>query len=358
MTLIDILETSKDQYEKMQKVFQTFSGKEREWSIKTPSFYSQRFKVSSFEELVGIAKVYSSGKPHEFHMSVQQFRGEETVDWTFIIDVDGQSEEEKKQHINKLKKVLDKFDIFYLMDNHHHLWFPEWEHVLVENWNMLREDDLFADALTTYLEKVAKLDHGVLDSMLWKSHRHLIRMPYSPHLSGGFQQFAEEFENSLKLWTGEQLDKTEYNTAYYAENFKKFIDVAIEKGKELLLLEIPFEPDYDSDIRNTEWIEKLLQTTVPKGYRGKFLWLIITPYLVNVRNFSIDEATNIANNWLKLCGASKYTDKDLYNYVPGTYKHFLKKGIKPYSLQRLRINHKDMYQILLEKGVVVENCRI
>jgi hypothetical protein len=100
-----------------------------------------------------------------------------------------------------------------------------------------------------------------------------------------------------------------------------------------------------------------LQTSIPKGYRGKFLWLVITPYLVNVRNLSLEEAKNIADNWLRLCGASKYTDRDLYNYVPGTYKHFRKKGIKPCSLGRLKTNHRDMYQILLERGVVAnERC--
>jgi len=164
------------------------------------------------------------------------------------------------------------------------------------------------------------------------------------------------------LWTGEYFDnkklQTSYfipkgNTYYYAKNFKFFIEQATELGRELLLLEEEVTKDYDVySPSGYSWIDKLLKTSIPRGFRGKFLWLVVTPYLTNVKKLPKKEAVKIANEWLKKSNFHKFLDRDLCSYVENTYKHFLKRGIMPCTLRTLKERHNSLYRVLEEAGVV------
>jgi len=373
MTLLDVLDiTDTDQIKFLDKIVKTFSGLDREWSIKTKEGYSKHFRINSTEELLGRAKQLANGQPYELHMSVQQFSKEklETISWTFLVDIDAPSKEDKEIFLSKVLSILDKFGIFYLVDNHNHVFIPEWEHALVENWGSLYGDDFFVESLANYLEKLARLPYGTVDRMLWKANRHTVRMPYSQHLEGGRQEFLpncewtgteEEFTDFIiSLWDGSYFDKKEWNyflpkgdTYFYARNFKTFIDKATELGRELLLLEEEQKAtSYDFTPSSSNWIEKLLKTKVPKGYRSRFLWLVISPYLVTIKKLSKNEATNAVSEWLIISKADKFLDRNLYSYLRNTYSHFQRKEIKPCSLERLREHFPDMYKVLVETGVV------
>ena len=367
MTLLDILDiTDIRQLKVLDKIVKTFSGFEREWTVKTKDgVYSKHFRISRTEELLGRVKQFANGAPYELHMSVQLFNSKlEPLDWTFIIDIDAKTKREKGLILNKVRKLLDKFGIFYLVDNHYHIWIPDWEHSLIENWNSLYGDEVFVESLALYLEKVARIPSGSIDRMLWKAFRHPIRMPYSPHLEGDVQKFIGVYSNLddwLHLWDGSALDHPDStyimadSTYDFAVRFKTFINKATEYGRELLLLEEEEESreTYGDDYSGScTWMDRLLETSIPKGYRGKFLWMVITPYLVNVKKLTFNQAKRIVDKWLELSKADRFLDRDLYNYLPSTYKHFKRKQIKPCRLSTLRRKYKDMHKVLIKTKVV------
>jgi hypothetical protein len=71
------------------------------------------------------------------------------------------------------------------------------------------------------------------------------------------------------------------------------------------------------------WIEKLLQTQID-DYRKNAVSLILSPYLINIKKLSYDDALNVINSWLNKCDQSRRLDSNL-SYVT---KYMLKESIK------------------------------
>ena len=61
---------------------------------------------------------------------------------------------------------------------------------------------------------------------------------------------------------------------------------------------------YSTTIR---WIEKLLQTPL-NDYRKFVIWSILSPYLINIRKCSVEEASNLIKNWLDKCNKLRPLD--------------------------------------------------
>jgi len=358
--LLDVLDLQdKVKLKFLDTLLKAFSGFEREWCIKDSGGYSHRFFVRRADELLPYFN-----KNCELHMTVCRYGSQYNIlDWTLVIDIDVE-ESLKECCLKKVKKLLDEFNLFYLIDNRFHIWFPDWEHTLLDDWNSYYGNvEDFVEPLAIYIEKVCGLPENSIDRMLWKVRRHTIRMPYSKHLEHKQQVFIYppnlSVEDYLSLWTGVAIDSPEHkhNTYYYALNFKFFIENALKFGRELLyfLNEDEMEdnePSFERKGNVIPWIERLLKTQIPIGYRGSFLWLVISPYLVNVRKCSREEALSIVNNWLRLCKASRFEDSDLYGYLPSNYNYFKRKKIMPCSLRTLKNKYSELYEVLVEKKVL------
>lgn len=50
------------------------------------------------------------------------------------------------------------------------------------------------------------------------------------------------------------------------------------------------------------WMERLLQTPLDDT------WRILAPYLINIRKYSTEEASNIIRNWLDKCRSLRQLD--------------------------------------------------
>jgi hypothetical protein len=55
------------------------------------------------------------------------------------------------------------------------------------------------------------------------------------------------------------------------------------------------------------WIEKLLETPLA-DYRKFAVWRILAPYLINIRKYSVDEASSVIKNWLDKCRSLRQLD--------------------------------------------------
>jgi len=322
------------------QIYKAFNGKEREWCIISKSgYYTKHFMVNSFSELLSLINAYG-GFECEISFSVQRFSEEKNmVWWSFIIDVDGKDELVKQSACEAICRLLNNFDLFYLLDNRYHIWFPDWETVLVNNWYSLFGSQIL-NFIKLYIEKVCKMKDTIIDKALWSTHRHKIRMPYSIiNGTNNVQKFIEEFETKyevrpedyLSMWNGEALDNPniinclnlDYNktTHYYASNFVNFISVATEYGKQLQELstqKLYFKPE--------RIIKKAIRPclkTLPKDPSHFHRLAIVWEYLNN--GYSVDETTKLFESVPDF-----KRERTLYQV-----EYAKKKGYKPYSCSKL-----------------------
>jgi len=345
-------------YKYCNTLFQIFDGHEREWAIRdSEGYFTKRFRPTKALQLASLITAITAGnKKYELHMSIQRFSEKgNMIDWTFIVDLDGDFVD-RKRYALKLKTLFDNYKLFYLVDNRLHFWFPDWEHVGIKEWNNYFGDEDFWLSMKYYLESVCRMQKFCsIDQQLWNTNRHLIRAPYSLHLETMTrQEFIGINESELfDLWLGK--GNMLKRTTYYAENFENFIHQSLEYGKELVISmeenPTPIKEINPSIQVKYRWIEKLLKTPVPRGWRGILLWLVITPYLVNVKKYPLQEAHKIAKSWVDKSFGDKILDNDLYNYVRSTYHHFASRGLLPCSPITLSKKFPELYKYLKSKKV-------
>jgi hypothetical protein len=95
------------------------------------------------------------------------------------------------------------------------------------------------------------------------------------------------------------------------------------------------------------WIESLLQTPL-SNHRKYCIWRILSPYLLNVRKLSKEEACSIMNDWLDKCN-----ELERLNFnAKAKIKEGLNgasKGYRPISLEKLKEENKSLYDIVTNK---------
>ena len=93
------------------------------------------------------------------------------------------------------------------------------------------------------------------------------------------------------------------------------------------------------------WIENLLQTPL-EDYRKFVVWRILTPYLINIRKCSVDEAYGIIGNWLDKCSHLRrlqFNPKYMIKYNINPAKNG---GYLPISLEKLKIENPNLYNVV------------
>ena len=93
------------------------------------------------------------------------------------------------------------------------------------------------------------------------------------------------------------------------------------------------------------WIEKLLQTPL-WDYRKFSVWRILSPYVMNVKNQSYNNATYIIKDWLDRCSELRRLDFSPSYYVRYNLNMASRKGYLPISANRLKNENKKLYDIL------------
>jgi hypothetical protein len=123
-------------------------------------------------------------------------------------------------------------------------------------------------------------------------------------------------------------------------------EIAEEKRRSSRNREKYFQKDNQQKTDFIPWIEKLLRTPI-KDYRKSAVNLILSSYLVNIKNKSYDESFIIMKGWLDGCNELKrlnFDDKYLIKYSINTA---LKKKILPMKQETLKERNYELYQDLL-----------
>jgi hypothetical protein len=92
-----------------------------------------------------------------------------------------------------------------------------------------------------------------------------------------------------------------------------------------------------------EYIEELLQKPVVDG-RHRLVWLVLTPYLVNVKGLEVEEAVAVTVDYLKRCG---WGESRLERFVRYHAQRAKRIGLKPPRLETIQKRDPQLYQLII-----------
>jgi non-catalytic primase subunit PriX-like protein len=93
------------------------------------------------------------------------------------------------------------------------------------------------------------------------------------------------------------------------------------------------------------WIEKLLQTPL-EDHRKFTVWRILTPYLINIRKYSDEEAFNTIRDWLNRCNELRRLQFNGVYLIKYNINSAKRNGYLPISLEKLKTENLYLYNVL------------
>lgn len=107
-----------------------------------------------------------------------------------------------------------------------------------------------------------------------------------------------------------------------------------ERGNLILEVEGKFP-----DIRTEDygWIDKVLSRGIRDG-RKRFILFVAGRYLVNVKGLDVEDAVKVLREFYSKDGGTVYEA-----WIRSVLRGVKSKGLKPWSLTRIRENFKDLY---------------
>ena len=211
--------------------------------------------------------------------------------------------------------------------------------------------------LSQFLKACLKPDQrrGVeIDGEVYKP-RQMARLAYSLHSSTGLVSIPLNHKDvkSFKLEDArpEKVEQIDWDwlrlQPRYGEAFELLKAVAewSQQHKPRQAVKILSREKASETKSGYRWVERLLSSPVEDG-RHRILWLIVTPYLVNIKGLSVDEAKVVALDYLKKCSERRRI-KDNQQRLASYYVAYAKRtGLKPLSVETLRQKHPDLYEIV------------
>jgi hypothetical protein len=174
-----------------------------------------------------------------------------------------------------------------------------------------------------YLKATA---HFELKSQYWR----LVNRP----LSGGTVYLTENGVNDL---FGDLSEKMIYGGV---KNLRKVpFPKQLSQVREGLLPFLP--PPRVKSTRGYLYVEDLLSHPVSDG-RHRLTWLVLAPYLVNVKNLEEDQAVEKIRSFV----AAKGETSAMKRFIEYNVKRAKRNGLMPPTLGKLKAEHPDIYALL------------
>ncbi len=96
------------------------------------------------------------------------------------------------------------------------------------------------------------------------------------------------------------------------------------------------------------WIETLVKTPID-DYRKTVIRRILSRYLINKKGLCYDDAFNVIDDWLKKCNSLKRLDSNFNFRIKNNLNYAIKSGRLPISLDTLRSERKELYDIIVSR---------
>ena len=97
------------------------------------------------------------------------------------------------------------------------------------------------------------------------------------------------------------------------------------------------------------YVDELLKRPVSDG-RHRLVWLVLAPYLVNVRKLEDEDAIDRIRAFVSVAGETR----DLKRFVEYNVRRARRNGLMPPTLSTLKSEHPDIYSLLPSAALVTE----
>lgn len=333
------------------------------WLVKGESVARRPLKVETVEDLVvhierlrgkGLVSVFSSVETFSDPLLLGLKSAKELrTGWDFVIDFDADRICDAQKAVLCVIDILESFNIknFKVKFSGRRGF-----HLIIPGVAFNLPPDSFPDVpllISRFLMASLRPDERrnvKFDEAVYKS-RQMIRMAYSLHQKSGLislpitdvKQFkVEDAKPSMMMgvdWSWMEL-KPRVGEA------KTLFDASTEWGERMTTKPAVKVLDFGKgEATRYRWIGRLLKNPVDDG-RHRLLWLVITPYLVNVKGLSIEDAKQVAIQYLMECDKLKSIDANLERLVDYYVEYAERKKLKPLSFQTLKHKYTDLYQVV------------
>ena len=104
--------------------------------------------------------------------------------------------------------------------------------------------------------------------------------------------------------------------------------------------------------QSIDWIERLLQTPLPE-HRKYCIWIILAPYLINVKHLPYDSSYDKIYQWLERCNELRMLDFDPETKINDSLNRAANTGYLPISFDNrskeprtLKTDNRELYDII------------
>ncbi|MEM3768945.1 MAG: DNA primase noncatalytic subunit PriX [Nitrososphaerales archaeon] len=344
--------------------------KNKEVFLKSKDHVSHRpLKVDSKEELEFLIKKYNLEEPFGIFSSIELYDDplsfNRRIGWDFVIDLDGDNLDDLKRCITAIIGLLEQFGIkSYKVKFSGRRGF----HLIIdgEAFNVFESQDEFINAyphvpklIASFIETALKPEQkrGVNFDDIYQPRR-LLRLAYSLHEESGlvsipltlekisiFKPRDARPENIKVSWDWLNI-KPKLGEAWNLLNaISKWVKRLKDSDAAIKIL----RPLSSKSLKRYEWIENLLNKPIDDG-RHRILWLIIAPYLVNVKGLSIEKAERVALEYLERCNKVKKIEGNLRGLARYYVKYAKGQGLKPLSIKTLKEKYPELFKIIEKRA--------
>ncbi|MDV3244839.1 MAG: DNA primase noncatalytic subunit PriX [Nitrososphaerales archaeon] len=197
---------------------------------------------------------------------------------------------------------------------------------------------------------------------------------------GRGSQYSMDFERYLELVTRYELTKQprwklvrqalQGGTVFMSDNllndlFGECAEQAIAEGAKNLRRAV--FPKQLGEVRNAvmryvpvqksrtgkgySYVDELLKHPVSDG-RHRLVWLVLAPYLVNIKKLENDEAIDKIRGFVSVAGETR----DMKRFVEYNVRRARRNGLRPPTLSTLRNEHPDLYSLLPREATSTESA--
>jgi hypothetical protein len=247
--------------------------------------------------------------------------------------------------LKKIKQVIDGYPTVMWTGNGYHIYQPM-KGFILEEVNVFAKftGDCNKDLTSRFMkfaeEFFTNKKHDPQHSPTVKSC--LLRIPYTLNSKCKGEEIAAAGEQVtiIQKWDGHRPPIN-----YLLRDFRRYL--INERIKDMQRHKQTNNLSQDtSHINNViPWIEKLMQTRIEDN-RKFAVWRILTPYLINVKKFSYDEAFDTIKEWLGKCGIYRRLDFKPDYLIKYNLNNAKRIGYLPIGLDKLKEENSDLYKIV------------
>ena len=251
--------------------------------------------------------------------------------------------------LKNIKEKLNGYPTILFTGGGYHIYQPVYCPTALENITEFKEFDRPSEQFLRFAKDY--LSNGKSDKQNNPSFKScLTRVPGSIRSKYNNNQPVQ----IIKKWNGERVPITKG----FIEEFRdwliqKKIDQDIKNKRQKLLNKKSNNNIYDP--KYYSWIENLIQTPI-EDFRKLVINIILSPYLINVKQLSFEESYTLIRNWLDKCNSLQKLDNysNFVNYrIHYALKTAVSKGIGPMSFSKIKTDSRyntNLYLLILQKG--------